>query len=65
MPSEDEPRRRGAPLKGEVPRERKTVSVDPRVWNAAQVIATERGESMSGVVEDSLREYAKRHGAKN
>jgi len=53
--------RRGAPLHGEERKVRKTVTVDPKVWDAAAETANRRDESMSGVVEASLRRYVRRN----
>ena len=54
-------RRRGAPLHGEEKKVRKTVTIDPKVWDAAAETAARREESVSGVVEDSLRRYVKKN----
>ena len=64
MAENDTPRRRGAPLQGEVKKVRRTVTIDPKVWDDAAETAASREESVSSVVEDGLRKYAKRHGAK-
>jgi len=51
----------GPPLHGEVPKIRRTITVDPAVWSDAMATAETRDESLSGVIERGLRRYTKRN----
>jgi predicted transcriptional regulator len=40
----------------------RAVRVEDELWDAAMVIATERGETLSDIMRDALRRYVKRYG---
>jgi hypothetical protein len=39
----------------------RAVRVEDELWDAAMVIATERGETLSDIMRDALRRYVKRY----
>ena len=50
-------RRRGIAVGGKI----RTVRVPDELWDEAQEIAAERGESLSEVIRAALERYVKRH----
>lgn len=56
-PMEPERKRVGAPLHGEVPKARKSFTVDPALWEAAIAKAETRRESLSGIISQRLSDY--------
>ena len=40
----------------------RNVRVDDELWQAAQAVASARGESVSEILRDALKRYVKKHG---
>jgi predicted transcriptional regulator len=40
---------------------RRTIRVDPELWESARIVAVKREENLSDVVRESLRAYVEDH----